>query len=249
MSDSKNALATETAAGAAPTRVNDSWNFEGEAALQALGIHGMGDGQPPDIEAVAQTRYERAHFIDRVMHFSEKDTVLELGSGMGFMAEIIAPKVGKLHCADISENFLATCSARTARFANVETHLIKYADLGGLKGGQFDKAYSTLLFIHFNFYDFTYYLQEVHKALKPGGLFFFDYNDGDRYTYGNKDDGFVEHLGIYRDARLEWVFGCMHMFSTGTLSRILPQLGFDVLMLLPTPNSCFTEILVRKKAE
>ncbi len=244
--EARGAKAAEQAVLATAAKTNDKWNFEGDAAFHALGVHGLGDNLSPELEEVAKNRHDRAKHIHDLMKFSKNDVVLDLGSGMGFMAEVIAPKVKALHCADISDSFLNMCKARTAHLGNVETHLIKYADLGALKGGGIDKVYSTLLFIHFNFYDVTYYLREIHAALKPGGLLFFDYNDGDRYVYGNKNDSFIEHLKIYRDVRIEWIFGCMHMSSTATLRNILPQIGFEIVSHMPSDAYSFTEMIVRK---
>jgi cyclopropane fatty-acyl-phospholipid synthase-like methyltransferase len=227
-------------------KTNDKWNFEGDSAFHALGVHGLTEGLSPELEVVAKNRHDRADHIHGLMKFDRDDIVLDMGSGMGFMAERIAPKVKKLHCADISESFLAMCKSRTARNANVETHLISYADLKALKGKGINKVYSALLFIHFNFYDFTFYLKELHEVLEPGGMLFFDYNDGDTYVYDNEKDSFIEHLKIYREVRIEWIFGCMHMCSTATLRNILPQIGFEIISHRPSTDYCFTEMIVRK---
>ena len=227
---------------------NSTWKFEGDSAFHALGVHGIIDGEIPSVDEVADNRYQRMKYISSLLDLCPTDVTLDLGSGMGFMAEVVAPKVKHVVCADISDSFLKTCAERTARFNNVSTKLIKYADLTALQGLKINKAYSTLLFIHFNFYDFTYYLQQMHAILEPGALFFFDYNDGDRYIYGNKDDSFIEHLKIYKDVREQWVFNCMHMSSTATLHNILPQLGFEIVKILPMAGASFTEIIIRKKA-
>jgi cyclopropane fatty-acyl-phospholipid synthase-like methyltransferase len=227
-------------------KTNEKWNFEGDAALQALGVHGLNGGLSPELKVVAKDRYKRADRIYKFLKLNGNDVVLDMGSGMGFMAERIAPRVRQLHCADISESFLAMCKSRTGQHKNIETHQISYADLRGLKGKGINKIYSALMFIHFNFYDFTFYLKELHEVLEPGGLFFFDYNDGDSYVYDNEKDGFFEHLKIYRDVRIEWIFGCMHMCSTATLQNILPQIGFETVSLMPSRNDSFTEIIVRK---
>jgi cyclopropane fatty-acyl-phospholipid synthase-like methyltransferase len=218
-----------------------NWNYSGDEALYQLGTFGISS----DLEQVAQNRYERADRIAGLLNMEPRDVVLDLGSGMGFMAERMAPKVARVHCADVSETYMHDCRARVGKLPNVETHVIPYADLSALRGIGISKAYSALLFIHFNFHDLTLYLREVHSILEAGGLFFFDFNDSDSFRYGNALDSFNQHIGDYRRRRHEWVFGCMHMISGVTLRNILPQLGFRIAAMYPS-RSAFTEIVVQK---
>jgi cyclopropane fatty-acyl-phospholipid synthase-like methyltransferase len=218
-----------------------NWNYKGDEALYQLGTFGLSS----DLGLVAKNRHERADRIASLLELGDRDVVLDLGSGMGFMAERIAPHVKRLHCADISETYMKDCRARVAPLRNVETHIIPYADLSALAGKRITKAYSALLFIHFNFIDLTLYLRELHRLLPKSGLVFFDFNDSDAFRYGNAQDSFNQHLADYRKRREEWVFGAMHMISGTTLRNVLPQLGFRELAIYPS-RSAFTEIVVRK---
>ncbi len=218
-----------------------NWNYEGDEALYQLGTFGISS----DLDLVARNRHERADRIAALLELGPSDTVLDLGSGMGFMAERIAPIVKRVHCADISETYMKDCRQRVAGLGNAETHIIPYADLSGLLGKRITKAYSALLFIHFNFIDLTLYLRELHRLLPKGGLAFFDFNDSDAFRYGNPLDSFNQHLADYRKRREDWVFGAMHMISGTTLRNVLPQLGFQEAAIYPS-RSAFTEIVVRK---
>jgi cyclopropane fatty-acyl-phospholipid synthase-like methyltransferase len=235
----------DKAPGVAEQSLNENWNYadDGEKiyALGSFGIH------PSDLDLIAKNRRQRADHIAALLDIRPNDVVLDLGSGMGFMAERLAPRCLQLHCADVSETYLADCRDRVAQFSNVETHLISYADLRALDGKGVSKMYAALLFIHVNFYDLTYYLSEAHRILNAGGLCFFDYNDGDVFRYDNEIDSFNEHLRYYRTRRLEWVFGCMQMTSGTTLRNLLGQIGFEVVSIHPS-RSAFTEIVVRKVA-
>jgi cyclopropane fatty-acyl-phospholipid synthase-like methyltransferase len=222
-----------------------NWEIEGkEAKLLALGA----PGNVPDLDAVILARHARQNEIVDRLALSRKDVVLDLGSGMGFLAEVLAPQVARLHCADISETFLTDCRARLAPFGNVECHQIEYANLSALYGKNINKAYATLLFIHFNFYDIFFYLTELNKVLEPGGLLYFDYNDGDRFSLAEKTDSFHGHLALYKENREHWIFGCMHMTSLGVLKNIAPQLGFSVVKNWPS-TQCFSQILLRKNPQ
>jgi cyclopropane fatty-acyl-phospholipid synthase-like methyltransferase len=188
---------------------------------------------------------DRAGRIAGLLALEPRDVVLDLGSGAGLVAERITPGVLWMHCADTHEASMEQCRARLAKFGNVETHLIPYADLGGLRMKGVSKAYSAGMFTRFNFYDLTFYLQEVHAILNVGGLLYFDFHDGDCFRYDDALDSFNAHLKIYRDVRLDRIFDCEHMGSLATLRNILPQLGFEVAAILPGVSS-LTEIVVRK---
>src|SRR5262249_52527643 len=146
---------------------------------------------------------------------------------------------------DLSNTYLSDCRRRVASLGNVECHQLGYADLSALYGRRISKVYSTLLFIHFNFYDFVLYLRELHKVLEPGGLLYFDYNDGDRFSLDSAEDTFNHHIAIYADNRESWIFQCMHMGSSTLIRNIAPQIGFSVVENWPS-TQCFSQMLLRK---
>ena len=216
-------------------------------ARQALCAGIDDESEVENLDAIVKSRHARADRIINLLRIGSDDVVLDLGSGLGFVAEKIAPRCSYLHCADISPLFLKDCRKRLSSFKNVEFHLISYADLSPLLGKGISRVYSTLLFIHFNFYDFTLYLRELHRLLTPGGLLFFDFNDGDRFLYGNQEDSFNKHSKYTPRTRLSWIFECMHMFSLTVLRNVVDQIGFDILQINPS-RTAFTEIVLRKRA-
>ena len=220
-----------------------TWDFEGEMRkLLALGVP---NNDTSDFEAIVATRHARkGEIVDR-LELRRSDHVLDLGSGMGLIAEVIAPEVARVHCVDISDTFLADCRKRLGALDHVEFHKIGYADLSVLYSKQINKAYSTLLFIHFNFYDIFFYLQELNKVLKERGLLYFDYNDGERFSLAENSDSFHDHLALYKGNREHWIFGCMHMTSYGLLRNLAPQLGFRILNNWPSQH-CYSQILLEK---
>jgi ubiquinone/menaquinone biosynthesis C-methylase UbiE len=220
--------------------MNPQWNFDDNNKFLALGVH----NKRINFDEIVASRHARKAEISTRLNLQPSDIVMDLGSGMGFIAEVIAPAVQKVHCCDISTTFLADCRARTSHLSNIDCHLTPYADLSAVQGKQINKAYSTLLFIHFNFYDLVYYLQELGRVLEKGGLFYFDFNDGERFQMGS-DDSFNEHLPIYRHKRETWVFNCMHMLSAGILKNLVPQLGFSIANHWTGLTSC-SQMLIEK---
>lgn len=221
--------------------MNPQWNFtDANEKLLALGVH----NKRTNFNEVVAARYARKDEISNRLNLQPGDIGMDLGSGMGFIAEVIAPMIQRLHCCDISTSFIADCKVRTGHLNNVDCHLIPYADLSAVQDKQINKAYSTLLFIHFNFYDLVYYLQELGRVLQKGGLFYFDFNDGERFQMGSSDS-FHEHLAVYRHKRESWVFGCMHMLSAGILKNLVPQFGFRIVNHW-TMMTSYSQMLIEK---
>ncbi|MGB0087202.1 MAG: class I SAM-dependent methyltransferase [Rhodomicrobiaceae bacterium] len=219
------------------------WNFKSqESKLLALGIP---NNNTSDFDAIVASRWARKDELISRLNISLLDRVLDLGSGMGFLAEAIAPHAAKIYCADISDTFLDDCRRRVSLLDNVEVQKVGYADLSALYGRQINKVYATLLFIHFNFYDIVFYLQELNKVMDIEGLLYFDYNDGERFSFEEKTESFNGHLAIYKENREHWVFGCMHMTSYGILKNLAPQLGFQLLNNWPS-SSVFSCMLMEK---
>lgn len=235
---------TDTAVPAEAVSTRGSWNFEDRnAKLLALGAS---DGRTVDFDKMAQERQAReSEIVSRLQLGTGQDIVLDLGSGMGLVGEVIAPHVSQLHCCDISDVFLADCKSRLAHFPHVHYHQIMYADLSALQGIGINKGYATLLFIHFNFYDFILYLSEINRIMATGGFLYFDFNDVGQFNLDNPDDTFNLQIPIYKEKRLHWVFECMHMSSIHTIRHIAPQLGFSVLGHW-TGTACFSQCLIQK---
>ena len=163
-----NDIMQETKMSSSEFDTTPNWIFKGERD-KLLGL-GAPNPDSPDLEEIIASRHARKPEIVSRLKLQSTDIVCDLGSGMGVIAEVIAPEVKHVHCCDISGEFLKVCKERTQNFDNIETHEIAYADLSAVEGKGVNKVYSTLLFIHFNFYDVVYYLQEINKVLDKDGL-------------------------------------------------------------------------------
>jgi SAM-dependent methyltransferase len=109
---------------------NEKWEFDDDKRRRlALGVAGVKDGETDD-EAVVRSRHARLPEVSSRLALGRNDRVIDLGSGMGYLAEVVAPKVRSLVCVDISSSFRERAQARHEQkgLKNVEHVLTEYAD-------------------------------------------------------------------------------------------------------------------------
>lgn len=66
-------------------------------------------------------------FVDRfekIIEFKKDDVILNIGCGMGYLEEILAPKVGCIVAVDIAQQFVDACSERCTSCHNVRGVLL-----------------------------------------------------------------------------------------------------------------------------
>jgi cyclopropane fatty-acyl-phospholipid synthase-like methyltransferase len=91
---------------------NPTWDFEKETdRLLALGT----PNDTVDLDEIILSRRARREEIFGRLELAPTDHVLDLGSGMGFIAEFVAPEVRWLYCAEISDNYVSECRARLSK--------------------------------------------------------------------------------------------------------------------------------------
>jgi SAM-dependent methyltransferase len=102
--------------------------------------------------------------------------VLEIGCGAGRMTRAAAEVFGEVYAVDISGEMIAKAKEALADLGNVHLFQNSGADLQVLRGGglQIDFAFSFIVFQHIPSREIIYsYAREVHRVLRPGGLFKF----------------------------------------------------------------------------
>ena len=119
-----------------------------------------------------QAAYERT--LERVRHYLDKEMdVLEFGAGTGTTALLLADSVGHITSTDISSEMIAIAKEKIAdgSTSNVSFHQANLADWqqSGLGDKQYDcvMAFNLLHLIE----DLPSALCQIHKLVKPGGLF------------------------------------------------------------------------------
>jgi cyclopropane fatty-acyl-phospholipid synthase-like methyltransferase len=151
--------------------LDSSWSqFQSDREL-LRSVVGHAYGPEPERRIDDIRRDRRAH-ADRIMGFLDvgpEDVVVDFGSGVGFIAEWIAPRARRVLCLDIGEHHLEYTRRHLSGHPNVEFHLISYADLSCLRGKGVTKFFASAVFIHFNLWDIAVHLRRIFDVLDEGG--------------------------------------------------------------------------------
>jgi len=100
--------------------------------------------------------------------------VLEIGCGAGRLTRALAKLFGEVHAVDVSGEMVARTRAALAGWPNAFIYQNNGCDLAVVPALEFDFAYSTIVFQHIPSREIIEnYVHEVHRLLRPGGLFKF----------------------------------------------------------------------------
>jgi SAM-dependent methyltransferase len=101
-------------------------------------------------------------------------TVLEIGCGAGRITRALSEIFGEVYAVDVSGEMIARAKEALADVPNAHVFQNNGADLKVLGDIQADFAFSIIVFQHIPSREVIYnYVREVHRLLRPGGLFKF----------------------------------------------------------------------------
>ena len=116
--------------------------------------------------------------------------VLEIGCGAGRVTRALSRLFGEVYAVDISGEMIAQAKHALASQPNAHLFQNSGADLAVLGDVQVDFAFSTIVFQHIPSREvIENYVREVHRLLRPGGLFKFQVQ-GD-CTVQEQDDSWL----------------------------------------------------------
>ena len=116
--------------------------------------------------------------------------VLEIGCGAGRVTRALSRLFGEVYAVDISGEMIAQAKQALASQPNAHLFQNSGADLAVLGNVQVDFAFSTIVFQHIPSREvIENYVREVHRLLRPGGLFKFQVQ-GDS-TLQEQDDSWL----------------------------------------------------------
>jgi 2-polyprenyl-3-methyl-5-hydroxy-6-metoxy-1,4-benzoquinol methylase len=225
------------------------WEFKDrKALLYALVGNDFGPDPETKLHEIREYKKNEARFLLDALKPTTKDRVIDLGSGFGFIARVMAPLVERLWCLDISGEFLECAQNELREFANIEFQQMEFADLRFLIGQRITKGYANAVFIHFNFFDITLYLRQLFAILEPGGLFVFGMSDTDSLDIAS-DRYFAVVLASYKENHRSPVL--MHWNSAKAVCRAAETIGFraknafsgggSAMILLEKPENAAAE--------
>ena len=107
--------------------------------------------------------------LDRYLPSQSKQG-LEIGPGGGRLTSLLLPRTEVLHAADPSEVMLKRLSARFQDHPALRTYVTDGMTLPPLADGSLDFVASFDVFVHFEPRLVHWYLRQIARLLKPGGI-------------------------------------------------------------------------------
>lgn len=105
--------------------------------------------------------------------------VLEIGCGAGRVTRALAEVFGEVHGVDVSGEMIERARPALAAFPNAHVYRNNGMDLSVVPDLPFDFAFSFIVFQHIPSHQIVEnYVREVHRLLRPGGLFKFQVMGG-----------------------------------------------------------------------
>ncbi len=117
--------------------------------------------------------------------------IIEIGCGAGRLTRALSKVFGEVHAVDISSEMVAQASKALADRPNAHIYQNNGCDLTVLPPLEYDFAYSAIVFQHIPSREIIEnYVREVHRLLRPGGLFKF-WVQGDMRTQSSPDESWL----------------------------------------------------------
>ena len=204
-------------------------------------------GEHPEdrIDEIRDSRYQHGKKVCRLIEINEHDTVVDFGSGCGFVTRAACQIAKKVHCLDLNKAFLDFTQNELSEFDNTEFHHIQYASIPDIADASIDKAFSTAVFIHFLYYDVLFNLIELNRILKPGALLYLDILDADAIRL-DQTKAFKNHLKIYKQS-VRGDGNTLQPFSLTALTNLIDQLGFELVQAVHVQGAHDVVEIVLKK--
>ncbi|MBU4196540.1 MAG: cyclopropane-fatty-acyl-phospholipid synthase family protein [Alphaproteobacteria bacterium] len=173
----------------------------------------------------AQTR--KLDLICRKLRLKPGQTLLDIGCGWGGLSCWAARHYGvKVHGVTLSEEQLAFANAKIARLGLQDRITLELKDYRDLEmTGRFDAISQVEMFEHVGFANHDRHFLEMHRLLKPGGLYFHQAS----VRRGGRDIGNITPQTTATRTIGRFIFPGGEMDTIGMTVTNLGRLGFEVL--------------------
>ena len=138
-------------------------------------MDGLRDGTDPGHFEVLGEEWASSADLELVIdqfitpNVDSQSRVAEIGVGGGRLAVRVAPQVGELICFDISTEMLRRAAVVLSEHSNVTLARLDDARLPAQLSGTLDFIYCFDVFLHLDLHTMWRYVQEMARALRPGG--------------------------------------------------------------------------------
>ncbi len=199
-----------------------------------IAVAGKPFGEPATEETLSEHGKETAGIIADRLGIAGSDRVLEVGVGVGRIAEHLAPVCRSFAGVDVSANMVRFAKERLARFDNVSLLAHPGSDLSPFREASFDKAVFQVVLIHLDREDAFHYMRETFRVLSPGGLAWFQFYNL-LHPGGFKEFEFAVDYMVERGAKTR---GRVHCYTAAEVRFLVRAAGFH----LREDLSCLSEV-------
>jgi ubiquinone/menaquinone biosynthesis C-methylase UbiE len=150
--------------------------------------------------------------------------VLDLGCGIGRVAQFVAPHCKVLLAADISPRMLEIARERLAAHANVRYLRSEPSSLPGVEDGAVDLLYSVLVLQHVEREDAFLMLRDIRRVVRDGGVAYL--------TFPNLlHDGYLAAFVYYAESGEVTNTARARFYTPSEVERLVLAAGFSEVQL------------------
>lgn len=189
-----------------------------------LAVAGLPFGKPATEESLSQHGRDTAEIIARTLAIGPDHHVLEIGVGVGRIAEHIAPRCGRFDGIDISDNMVRIARERLAAQPNATFTAHGRSDLSPFADQSLDRVYAQVVLIHLDREDAFHYMRESFRALRPGGLAWFQFYNL-LHPLGFREFRFAVDYMVDKGQKTR---GRVHCYTSAEVRFLVEQAGFKV---------------------
>lgn len=153
--------------------------------------------------------------------FGPRDTVLDLGCGIGRVARYVSPLCRRLWAVDASGSMLALAGERLAGLTNVEYARCTGTAIPDLPNDCVDFAYSLITLQHLEREDAFALLRELRRLVRRGGRAYITFPNLLSIEYLEAFVAYVDQGQVANAARARF-------YTPEEVGRLVPAAGFAV---------------------
>ncbi|HUT55060.1 MAG TPA: class I SAM-dependent methyltransferase [bacterium] len=199
-------------------------NMAKDRAGAYLAVAGEPFGRPATEESLSAHGKDTAAIIAKVLSIGKDDRVLEVGVGVGRIAEHVAPLCRSFTGTDIAENMIKFARERMKGRDNVTLVSRDRSDLAPFPDASFDKIYLQVVLIHLDREDAFHYMREAYRALAPKGLAWFQFYNL-LHPKGFKEFRFAVDYMVEKGQKTR---GRVHCYTAAEVRELVTRAGFRV---------------------